>query len=424
MDKFETMLDAYIALILDLGLNLRPGQTLAIGATGSTPLPVDETAIFLRRMAEAAYRRGARDVDILWDDQDIVRLHYQHAPEEALTAVPDWRVRRLDELMERGAAFFFPRAADPDLLDAVPPARVSAAVAARQRGYKAFIDGEMSNQFPWCVAAIATRAWARKVFPRLDEARALDALWRYIFRTMRLDTPDPQAAWRDHLRRLDERATALNRARFARLRYEAPGTDLTVELPPRHRWLGIGGETDAHGRPFAPNLPSEEVFTLPLRAGVHGTVRSTMPLAYQGKLIEGIRLTFERGRIVDYAADAGYDALKGVIETDEGSHYLGEVALVPADAPTNIGIPLYDTLFDENAACHLAIGTAYPSTLEGGSQMDQEELAANGANKSLTHVDFMIGSRDLDVYGETTGGGRVPILRQGLWVLDIAAGQQ
>ncbi len=423
MFDFETALDGYISLILELGLNLQPGQTLAIGATGSTPLPVDEVATFIRRLTEAAYRRGAHNVDVLWDDQELLRLRYQHAPEEALSDVSDWRVRRLDELMERGAAFFFPLSANPDLFQGIPPSRVATAVSARQRAFTRFVDSEMANSFSWCCAAVPTREWARKVFPRLDEAEAFDALWRYVARTMRLDTPDPQAAWHDHLRLLDDRATALTRARFARLRYRAPGTELTIELPARHRWLSIGGEVNAKGLRFAPNLPSEEVFTLPSRDGVSGTVRSTLPLAYQGQLIEGIALTFDGGRIVDYSATAGYDALKSIVETDEGSHYLGEVALVSADAPTNIGTPLFETLFDENAACHLAIGTAYPSTLEGGEQMDPEVLAANGANKSLTHVDFMIGSRDLDVEGETTDGERIAILREGLWVLDTTATQ-
>lgn len=410
----DQQLDQYAALILDVGLKLQAGQKLVIEGGA---MPLDEVTPFLRRLIRIAYERGARDVEVNTSDSEIARLRFTHAAEEALQQVGDWRVQRLTELGNEHASFFYPTVADPDLLAAVPPERIALASRAAMRAFKPFSDERMQMRHVWCIAGIPTKPWARKVFPHLDEAAALDALWDYVLHTMRVDTPDPVAALSGHLSMLGERANAITSRRFAQLHYTAPGTDLTINLPTRHKWISVGNNVSPAGATFAPNLPSEEVFSMPQRDGVNGTVRSTLPLIYQGQRIEGITLRFEQGRIVDYGAQVGADVLKTIVETDEGSHYLGEVALVSADAPTNAGIPIFNTLYDENAACHLAIGAAIPPTLEGSDQMSPEELAANGANVSMTHVDFMVGSTELHIDGITASGERVAVLHNGLWVL-------
>jgi aminopeptidase len=237
-----------------------------------------------------------------------------------------------------------------------------------------------------------------------------------MFKVMRVEQPDPVAAWQQHVKRLKARSEWLDRLQLRQLHYKAPGTDLIVDLPELHTWLAADS-TNLEGTTFVCNLPTEEVFTLPSRNGVNGTVASTMPLAYAGVVIEGIELTFKDGRIVDFAAKTGYDTLKGLIETDDGSHYLGEIALVPVDSPiSNLNTLFYNTLFDENASCHLALGMAYPTCLKGGKDMSKEQLEENGANDSITHVDFMIGSKELDIDGIQADGTVVPIFEQGNWV--------
>lgn len=407
---FETQLESYVTLLLTLGVNLQPGQNLIVNASAA---PVEEVAEVIRLVTRKAYAMGARNVFPQWDDADIARTRMLHAPEEALSDVQMWRVKWMEEEAERGTAFLSLYAPDPDLFSGVDMQRLTTSRRANARASAHLAELTSKMAHPWSVGAIATRAWARKVYPDQNATDAMTALWRYIFTATRADRPDPIQAWRDHLDRLSTHMTFLNRMRFKRLRYSAPGTELTIDLPEGHQW--IGGASGLKGPQFVPNLPTEEVFSLPAREGVNGTVSSTMPLNYNGKLVEGIRLTLERGRIVSYSAEHGEDALKSIIETDEGSHYLGEVALVPNDSPVNIGAPVYNTLFDENASCHLAIGRAYPICIEGGETMSPDELAAHGVNTSDAHVDFMIGSAEMDIDGETASGERVPVFRKGMW---------
>lgn len=410
---FETQLERYAELLLRLGVNLQPGQNLILNAGAA---PVEEVATMMRLLARKAYAMGARNVFPQWDDADIARTRMLLAPEEALSDVQLWRIRWMEEQSDLGSAFLSLAAPDPDLFAGVATERLTAARRANARASERLMAATMKLAHPWSVGAVAIRAWARKVHPDLSESEALAALWAYIFKATRVDQPDPLAAWREHLTQLATHMDALNRLRFARLHYRAPGTNLTIDLPEGHRWEG-GGSALQRERPIVPNIPTEEVFSLPARNGVNGVVSATMPLNYNGVLIEGIRLTLDGGRIIDYSATSGADALKSIIETDEGSHYLGEVALVPANSPINVGRPVYNTLFDENAACHIAIGRAYPTCIEGGEAMSQEELAARGVNFSDTHVDFMIGSTELDIDGETASGERVPVFRRGLWAL-------
>jgi len=408
---FESQLERYATLLLTLGVNLQPGQNLIINASTA---PVEEVAGIMRLLTTKAYEMGARNVFPEWDDAAVARTRMLSAPEEALSDVQLWRVKWMEEEAERGTAFLSLYAPDPNLFSGIDTQRltISRRAHARARAHLSELTSKMAH--PWSVGAIATQAWARKVYPDLSGADGMAALWRYIFTATRIDRPDPIQAWRDHLDQLSTHMTFLNRMRFKRLRYSAPGTDLAIDLPEGHLWVG-GGAGARSGPQFVPNLPTEEVFSLPAREGVNGTVSSTMPLNYNGTLIEGIRLTLERGRIVSYAAERGEEALKSIIETDEGSRYLGEVALVPNDSPVNIGTPVYNTLFDENASCHIAIGRAYPICIEGGETMSPDELAAHGVNASDAHVDFMIGSAEMDIDGETASGERVPVFRKGMW---------
>lgn len=415
---FEAQLERYADVLLRLGVNLQPGQNLHIN-TGAAP--IEEVAPFVRVLTRQAYALGARDVFPQWNDADVTRTRMELAPEEALSDVPLWRVRWSEEEVAHGSAFLRLDTPNPDLFAGIATERLTTAQRANAKASMRISEATSKMEYPWCIAAIATRAWARKVHPALGESEAVAALWAYIFKATRIDQPDPLQAWQDHLARLDIHMNALNRANFRRLVYRAPGTDLSVELPAGHRWMA-GGATLPSGRFFAPNLPTEEVFTSPARGGINGTVSSTMPLNYNGVLIEGIRLTLDAGRIVSYAATRGEDALGSIIETDEGSHYLGEIALVPHDSPVNVGKPVFDTLFDENAACHLAIGRGFPVCIAGGEAMTADELAARGINASQTHVDFMVGSAELDVDGETASGERVPVFRRGLWATETLPG--
>jgi aminopeptidase len=409
--SFEEHLESYVTLLLRLGVNLQPGQNLIINSTSA---PVEEVAPVMRLMTRKAYELGARTVYPQWEDGEIARTRMLLAPDAALSDVQMWRVRWLEEQSEQGSAFLTLLAPDPDLFEGVATERLTTARRAGARAMARFSEAASKLAHPWSVGAIATRAWARKVHPDLSESDALAALWRYIFTATRIDQPDPLQAWRDHIAQLKTHLDDLNRQRFTRLHYRAPGTDLAIDLPAGHLW--VGGGANAHkGNTFVPNIPTEEVFSLPARGGVNGEVSSTMPLEYNGGMIEGIRLTLQDGRIVAYSATRGEDALKSIIETDEGSHYLGEVALVPNDSPVNTGTPVFNTLFDENAACHIAIGRAYPICIEGGETMTPDELAAHGVNRSDAHVDFMIGSAELDIDGDTASGERVPVFRHGMW---------
>ncbi|MGH2505565.1 MAG: aminopeptidase [Ktedonobacterales bacterium] len=410
---FETQLERYAELLLRLGVNLQPGQKLIIS---TSPALVEEVAPMVRLLTRKAYALGARDVFPLWNDAETSRDRLALSPEEALSDVQQWRVRWLEEESAQGSAFLTLDAPMPDLFAGIATERLTTSRRVNARASAKISESAGKMLHPWSIGAVATRAWARKVHPDLSESEALAALWAYIFKATRVDQPDPIQAWREHVARLTANMDRLNRASFRRLHYRAPRTDLAIDLPEGHKWIGGGGSAPG-GPVFVPNMPTEEVFSAPSRNAVNGVVSSTMPLSYNGELIEGIQLTLKDGRIVTFSATRGEDALRSIIDTDDGSHHLGEVALVPLDSPVNVGRPVYDTLFDENASCHIAIGRAYPICVEGGEVMSQEELAAHGLNSSDAHVDFMIGSAELDIDGETASGERVPVFRRGLWAL-------
>lgn len=408
-DSFEHRLDAYAELLVKVGVNVQPGQKLIVR---SSTAAVDLT----RRVVELAYRAGSPYVEVLWNDDGVTRARFAHAPDGSFDIVPRHRAEALNQLAAEGAASLSIVADDPDMLAGTDPRRFATYLAAWRPEVKRFTDLSMSDSIAWCVAGAASPAWARRAFPDLAEEQAVEALWNAIFTATRVDAPDPATAWREHAARLKVAKENLNRRRYSSLRFTGPGTDLTVGLADGHVWDG-GCSTNRAGTTFIANMPTEEVFTAPHRARVDGVVRATKPLSYNGSMIDGFWLRFEGGRVVEAHADVGQDALDSILGTDEGSRRLGEVALVPASSPIEkAGVLFYETLFDENAACHIALGRAYNITVAGSMTMSQEEQEAVGMNGSLSHVDFMIGSAHVDVDGVLADGSSEAVMRRGEWV--------
>lgn len=408
MNTFEKKLQQYAALAVQVGVNVHQGQTLVVNAPISA-------AHFVRLIVKEAYSVGAKLVKVNWSDETVTRIHYDLAPDEAFSIEPKWFAGEMTELVENGAAVLHVIAENPDLLNGVPQERIVTTQKVRAKALEKYREYQMADKFSWSIVAVPSAEWAAKVFPDLPENEQVEKLWDVIFKTVRIGEQDAVAEWKSHLQNLDSRADLLNSKKYKKLHYTAPGTDLTIELPEGHLWVS-GGSINEQGHVFVANMPTEEVFTAPLKTGVNGTVRSTKPLSYGGNLIDGFSITFENGRIVDYTAEQGLEALKNLVEMDEGAHYLGEVALVPHQSPiSDTNILFFNTLFDENASNHLAIGNAYAFCLEGGKTMSQQQLADSGLNSSLTHVDFMIGSGEMDINGVTADGTEEPIFRKGNW---------
>lgn len=409
MVNFEQSLDKYAALAVEVGVNIQAGQTLVVSA------PI-VAADYVRKVVARAYEIGARYVHVDWNDDQITRTRYEMAPEASFSEFPiPWKAKGWEDMAAGNAAFLSIIASNPDLLNGIEPNRIKQANIAQSNAMQPFRSYVMSDKISWSIVAVPSQAWADKVFPSLPQEKRIDALWEAIFKATRIDQEDPVQAWRTHTDVLDSKADVLNQKKYKALHYTAPGTDLTIELPEKHIWVSAGSHNE-HDVLFIANMPTEEVFTAPLKSGVNGTVRSTKPLSYAGNLIENIELTFQDGKIIKFSADKGLDTLKNLIETDEGSQFLGEVALVPHRSPiSDTELIFFNTLFDENASNHLAIGKAYAFCLEGGKKMDKEEQIKHGLNDSLTHVDFMIGSADMDIDGIGADGSRVPIFREGNW---------
>ncbi|TNC66827.1 aminopeptidase [Rubellimicrobium roseum] len=404
----DALIDRYAELAVRSGLNLQPGQQLVLTA----PL---EAAPLVARVAEHAYRAGASLVTPLYNDDAVTLARFRHAPDEAFDVAAGWLYDGTAAAFRGNAARMAIAGDDPALLSGQNPDKVARANRARSRAYKPAMELITSFAINWSIVAYPTRAWARSVFPDLPEDEAVERLWGAILACTRADQPDPVAAWKAHAAELDRRATWLNERRFHSLRYRGPGTDLTLGLADDHEWLSAGGKAQ-NGVYCLANIPTEEVFTMPHRDRAEGTVRSTKPLSYQGTLIDGIRVRFEGGRIVEARADRGEETLQSLLSTDEGAARLGEVALVPQSSPiSQSGLLFNNTLYDENAASHIAVGQAYPSTIRGGATRPAEELAERGMNRSLVHVDWMIGSGEIDVDGVHADGRHEPVMRAGEW---------
>lgn len=391
-----------------VGLNLQPGQDLILTAnTHALPL--------VREIAAAAYRAGAGVVTPILADDQIALARYAHAGDASFDAAPGWLYRGMAEAFGSGAARMAVVGDNPMLLSAQDAARVARANRANSRAYQPALDKIAGFDINWTLCAFPHPAWAALVFPDLPADQAVAALGDAIARASRLDGPDPVAAWAAHNADIHARRDWLNDHRFAALHFRGPGTDLTVGLADGHLWEG-GASVARNGVTCNPNIPTEEVFTTPHAARVNGTVRASKPLAHQGTLIDGIEMTFQDGRAVQARATRGEEVLHRMLDTDEGAARLGEVALVPHSSPiSQSGILFYNTLFDENAACHIAMGQCYAKCFQGGDTITPDQVAAQGGNSSLIHVDWMIGGPDTDIDGITDSGARVPVFRGGEW---------
>ncbi|MGG0718099.1 aminopeptidase [Robertmurraya massiliosenegalensis] len=408
MGDFQKNLEKYAELTVKVGVNIQKGQTLVI----NTAL---DSAEFVRLVVKKAYEAGAYNVVVNWSDDVVSRTKYDLAPDESFLEYPEFRAKEIVDLAEKGAAFISVVSSSPDLLKGVNPERISNFQKAAGQALSTYRKFIQSDKVSWTVVAAPSQKWAEKVFPNETPEVSVQKLWDAIFKATRADLDNPVEAWKNHDETLHEKVNYLNAKRYKKLHYKAPGTDLTIELPEEHLWVGAGSVNEK-GHEFMANMPTEEVFTVPYKTGVNGTVASTKPLSYGGNLIDNFSVTFENGRIVDVKAEEGEEILKRLVETDEGSHYLGEVALVPHNSPiSQSNILFYNTLFDENASNHLAIGSAYAFCIEGGKKMSSEALAKNGLNESITHVDFMIGSADMDIDGITENGSTEPVFRKGDW---------
>jgi aminopeptidase len=404
-------LEQYARLIVKTGVNLQRDQTLVIFS------PI-EVASFTRLVAQYAYEEGAKDVVVRWEDEELSKIKYLSAPDATLETVPEWQKEFYLSYAREGAAFVNIHASNPELMKDVDPNRMMKASKAIGTAIREYRERRMNNQNRWVVVSVPTASWAKKVFPELTETAAIERLWEVIFQTVRADQENPVQSWKEHCQNLKARRDYFLNNPVQRLHIQnALGTDLHVELPEGNIWLG-GSEFSPDGVEFVANMPTEELFTVPKKTGVNGRVVSSMPLNHNGSLIENFSLQFKNGKVVDFQAEKGYDTLKNIVETDEGSCYLGELALVPYHSPiSNLNILFYNTLYDENASCHLAIGKAYPVCIKNGDKMSKEELEAAGVNDSLTHVDFMFGTEDLNITGIDMNGDEVAIFRNGNFVI-------
>jgi aminopeptidase len=407
--EFERRLDRLAEVAVRAGLGLAPGQELLVTATlDAVPLA--------RLIAEHAYKAGASLVTTLFSDEQAALIRFRHGSEAAFDTAPAWLYESMAQAYRSGAARLAIAGNDPSLLSAENPEHVSRANRATSKAYRPALELIAGHAINWTIVANATPAWAAAVFPNLPPDEALKKLWAAIFAASRADRDDPLAAWKEHDANLHARADRMNAKRYAALHFRGPGTDVRVGLADDHLWLG-GGTTARNGNYCIPNIPTEEIFTTPHKDRVDGRVTSTKPLSYQGTLIEEISVRFEGGKVVEAHAARGEQVLQKMIETDEGARRLGEVALVPASSPIAAsGLLFMNTLFDENAACHIALGQAYSTCIKDGDSLSPEQLAARGANTSLIHVDWMIGSNRIDVDGVTAAGALEPVMRAGEWV--------
>lgn len=407
----EAYQDNLAKTAVKIGVNIQPDQFLVINS------PI-ETADFARKVAEAAFEAGAGDVYINYGDEKFNKIRLNNVTEETLKKVPDWYSEQLDNIIERGGAVISISAVDPDLLKDIDSNKISAQTVARANASESFSEALMSNKNRWCIISVPTENWAKKVFPDAKGNQlAVDLLWNAILRSTLSNTPDPIKAWKEKDLKFKKRAAWLNNKQFKELHYKNDlGTDLYIGLPENHVWSG-GSEIAQDGVKFFPNLPTEEIFTAPHREKVNGRVVSSYPLVYQGKTIENLVLDFKDGKVVDYSATTNEDIIQSLISR-ENSNYLGEVALVPFNSPiSDMNILFYNTLFDENAACHLALGDSYPTCIQDGNDLSKEELLERGLNQSRDHVDFMIGTEDMTITGINQDGEEEIIFENGNFII-------
>ncbi|EGO8577074.1 aminopeptidase [Enterococcus faecalis] len=409
LENFNENLKKYARLIAETGVNVQDNHTVVLQiSVNQAPLA--------RLITEEAYRLGAAEVIVQWSDETIQREFLAHAATDRIENVPQYKIDQTDDWIAKGASRISVVSSNPDALAGVDAQRVAAFQATNGKALVNLRKATQANKVSWTVVAAASEGWAAKVFPELATSEEqVDALWNEIFKTTRIYEENPVIAWDIHDKKLQEKAAELNEQQFTALHYTAPGTDLTIGLPKNHLWEGAGSY-NARGEEFMANMPTEEVFTAPDSRRVDGYVSSTKPLSYAGTIISGMKFTFKDGKVVDFSAEQGEEALKNLLAIDEGAKHLGEVALVPDPSPiSQSGLIFYNTLFDENASNHLAFGSAYAFNLQGGTEMSEEELAEAGLNRSQTHVDFMVGSDKMNIDGIKEDGTIVPVFRNGDW---------
>jgi len=425
LPNFNQNLEKYAQLITEVGVNVQKGHTIVI------QIAVDQAPL-ARLLTKKAYALGAAEVIVQWTDDVVQKEFLAHADSDRLETIPQYKIDQTDDWVAKGASRISVVSANPDALAGVDSDRVATYQAASGKAMINLRKATQANKVSWTVVAgagaewgpnkwcrpvgpAAGQDWAQKVFPDATPEEAQDLLWDQIFKTTRIYEEDPVAAWKNHDKTLQEKANELNEEQFTALHYTAPGTDIIIGLPKNHLWEGAGS-FNARGEKFMANMPTEEVFTAPDSRRIDGYISSTKPLSYAGTIISGMKFTFKDGKVVDFSAEQGEEVLAKLLAIDEGAKHLGEVALVPDPSPiSQSGIIFFNTLFDENASNHLALGSAYAFSLQGGTEMSEEELAAAGLNRSQTHVDFMVGSAQMSIDGIKEDGTTVPVFRNGDW---------
>lgn len=407
MENFTRQLEKYADLVISVGVNTVEGDIIVIKC------PI-ERADFARILAKKAYEKKAHKVEISWMDDDLKLLDYKHSPVEVLEEFPQHLYDKTEYFYKKGAKFISVHAEDPELLKDIDPEKVQRVSLSQRKNLKPLMKYTMNDINSWCVVSVPTEGWAKRVFP--NSKTPVEDLWQKIFDVTRINLDNPVEAWRKHLNLLTEKSNWLNDKNFKYLRYKSSnGTDLEIELPEGHLWCAAKAQ-NIKGEDFVPNMPTEEVYTMPKKDGVNGIVYSTKPLAYNGNVIDEFYLKFENGKVVDFDAKKGKETLESIFKQDDNARYLGEVALVPYDSPiSNSNTLFFNTLFDENASCHLALGKAYPTTMVDGEKMSEEELAKRGVNDSFIHEDFMVGSNDLSIIGIDHENKETPVFKEGNW---------
>ena len=408
LSNFKESLKKYAELAVDIGVAVKPGDTVYV------QISVDQ-AQMARLIVEAAYQRGAAEVQVQWFDDVLKRLDMAHMANERLFNIPAFVKGQFDYWVDHQAKRITVVSSDPDNLAGIDSNRIAKYQEAFAKAYKRLMEAISSMSISWTIIGAASPRWAQKVFPdAATPEEATELLWEAIFKTTRIDQPDPEAAWKAHDQKLREKAAWLNNEQFDQLHYMAPGTDLVVGLPKNHIWEGAGA-FNPRGEEFMANMPTEEVFTAPDFRRIDGTVASTKPLSYGGNILEDMHFTFKDGQIVEAHAKQGDDVLQNLLKTP-GARSLGEVSLVPDPSPiSQSGLIFFNTLFDENASDHMALGQAYPFSVKDGVAMTNEQRAAVGLNQSPTHVDFMMGSAAMNIDGIKPDGTIIPIFRNGDW---------
>jgi len=402
-------LKKYADLIVKVGANVQKGQEVIINADL-------EIAYFVEYVVESAYKAGAKEVTIKWSDDNLRKLHYKYQKTETLGTFKDWEIERLKYRTNVQPVMIRLESSDPDGLKGIDQAKMSEVRKMLYPVYKPFAD-ESENKYQWTIAAVPGEKWAKKLFPQLSKKQAVKKLWDAILFASRADGFNPIRAWEDHNANLADHARTLNMLELQKLHIRGKnGTDLKIGLIPDALFMA-GGDTTLKGIYFNPNIPTEECFTTPKKGEAEGIVYATKPLSYQGEVIDDFYLKFKEGKVVEAYAKKNNELLQNMLNSDENARYLGEVALVPKESPINkLGFLFFNTLFDENATCHLALGAGFTNCIIGYDQYSKEELTAKGVNDSMIHVDFMIGTDDLEIDGLTKNGQRVAIFRKGTWV--------